>query len=183
RLAALVLVLAVGIFAQTTAATDPLPRKAGENARREQVAGADVIYDSLPTRTGFRVRRITTIPRHGEGKLPVLFMVGWLSCDSVEEPMTGDGFIELLHQLASRSGFATVRIDKPGTGDSQGDCSKLDFQNELIAYQDAFAATTSDARFDPQKIFLLGFSNGGGFAPLVAGDYKVRGVIVCSGWS
>ena len=99
------------------AQTDSLQRKAGANAPREQVPGADVIYDSVKTRTGYRVRRITTIPQNTTGKLPAVFMVGWLSCDSVEQPgMRSDGFAELMYEIASRSGFITVRIDKPGVG-------------------------------------------------------------------
>src|SRR5207237_1829793 len=83
--------------------TDSLQRKAGANAPREQVPGADVIYDSVKTRTGYRVRRITTIPQNTTGKLPTVFMVGWLSCDSVEQPeMRSDGFAELMYEIASR---------------------------------------------------------------------------------
>jgi len=35
---------------------------------------------------------------------------------------------------------------------------------------------------DPRRVYMLGFSNGGGFAPLVAGDAPVRGYMVFSGW-
>src|SRR5437762_2461402 len=77
--------------------TNSLPRKTGDNAPCEQVPGDDVIYDSVKTRAGYRVRRITTIPQNAIGKLPAVFMVGWLSCDSVEQPgMRSDGFAELM---------------------------------------------------------------------------------------
>jgi len=35
---------------------------------------------------------------------------------------------------------------------------------------------------DTSRIYVMGFSNGGGFAPLVAGDTPVRGYLVFSGW-
>ena len=132
------------------AQTDLLPRKTGANAPREQVPGADVIYDSVKTRAGYRVRRITTIPQNAIGKLPAVFMVGWLSCDSVEQPgMRSDGFAELMYEIASRSGFITVRIDKPGVGDSEGPpCAQADFQTELAAYQNAFEALSAMDRVD-----------------------------------
>src|SRR5438270_5459364 len=155
------------------AQADSLPRKTGANAPREQVPGADVIYDSVQTRAGYRVRRITTIPRNTTGKLPAVFMVGWLSCDSVEQApaMRGEGFAELMYEIASRSGFITVRIDKPGVGDSEGPaCGEADFQTELAAYRDAFDALSAMDRVDTSKIFVIGFSNGGGFAPLVVRD-------------
>src|SRR5205823_2738477 len=173
-------VIGISVSAQT----DSLPRKAGANAAREQVPGADVIYDSVQTRTGYRVRRITTIPQNATGKLPTVFMVGWLSCDSVEQPgMRSDGFAEQMYEIASRSGFITVRIDKPGVGDSEGPaCAHADFQTELAAYQDAFDALSAMDRVDTGKIFVIGFSNGGGFAPLVAQETPVRGYLVFSGW-
>ena len=166
------------------AQTVELPRKTSTNAPREQVPRADVIYDSVRTRAGYRLRRITTIPQNTTGKLPTLFMVGWLSCDSVEQPgMRSDGFAELMYEIASRSGFITVRIDKPGVGDSEGPaCAHADFQTELAAYQDAFDALSAMDRVDTSKIFIIGFSNGGGFAPLVARDRPVRGYLVFSGW-
>src|SRR5437870_1951947 len=162
------------------AQTDSLPRKAGVNAPREQVPGADVIYDSVRTRAGYRLRRITTIPQNTTGKLPTVFMVGCLSSDSLEQPgMRSDGFAELMYEIASRSGFITVRIDKPGVGDSEGPaCAQADFQTELAAYQDAFYALFAIDRVDTGKIFLVGFSNGGGFAPLVARDKPVHGYLV-----
>jgi alpha-beta hydrolase superfamily lysophospholipase len=107
-----------------------------------------------------------------------------LSCDSIEAPKgPEDGFTQLLFDLASRSGFATFRVDKPGVGESGGPkCEAADFQTELAAYRSAFAAMKDVDFIDPGRIYMLGFSNGGGFAPLVAGDTPVRGYMVFSGW-
>lgn len=148
----------------------------------EKIAATEVVYDSI-TSQGLKLRRIITYPQNANGKLPALFMVGWLSCDSAEQPRgTEDGFVELMHEIASRLGFITVRIDKPGVGDSEGDCSQTDFNTELRGYQDGFRSLGSLERIDPQRIFVIGFSNGGGFAPLVPGDAKVRGYLAISGW-
>ena len=184
RPSAAALVWAIAMAALGAVAQTELPRKTGANAPREQVPGADVIYDSVKTRAGYRLRRITTIPQNTTGKLPAVFMVGWLSCDSVEQPgMRSDGFADLMYEIASRSGYITVRIDKPGVGDSEGPASaQADFQTELAAYQDAFDALSARDRVDTSKIFIIGFSNGGGFAPLVARDRPVRGYLVFSGW-
>src|SRR5205085_11213332 len=102
------------------------------------------------------------------GKLRGVLVVGWLSCDAVERApaMRGERFAELMYEIASRSGFITVRIDKPGVGDSQGPaCGEADFQTELAAYRDAFDALAAMERVDSSKIFVIGLSNGGGFAP------------------
>jgi pimeloyl-ACP methyl ester carboxylesterase len=161
-----------------TATLQPLPR--------EQLKGVEPIYDSALTDLGFRVRTIITRPQNASGKLPAVFLVGWLSCDSVEYPSgpDDDGFGQLLHDVATQSGHVLVRMDKPGIGDSEGpSCSETDFQTELAAYRAAFRTLKRYDYVDPERIFILGLSNGGGFAPLVPQDEKVRGYIVAGGWS
>ena len=74
----LFLAIAMGLCAEE------LPRKA--KTPRETYPGADVIYDSITTPDGKRLRTIVTKPRDAKGKVPVIFVAGWLSCDSVEAP-------------------------------------------------------------------------------------------------
>jgi pimeloyl-ACP methyl ester carboxylesterase len=153
---------------------------------REQMQGVDTIYDSALTDLGFRVRTIVTRPRNATGKLPVVFLVGWLSCDSVEYPFGpgDDGFGQLLHDIATQSGHVLIRMDKPGIGDSMGpSCAETDFQTELAAYRAAFRTLKRYDFMDPEQLFILGLSNGGGFAPLVPQEEKVRGYVVAGGWS
>jgi len=151
---------------------------------REHIAGADSLMGMAQTPAGYPLRVFVTRPQNATGKLPVIFVAAWLSCDSTEEAKgPTDGFTQLLFDVAGRSGFATYRVDKPGTGDSGGPkCGDLDFATELQAYQSAFAAMQQLPFVDTSRIYLMGFSNGGGFAPLVAGDMPVRGYLVFSGW-
>jgi pimeloyl-ACP methyl ester carboxylesterase len=170
---------AASVLAQT-ANYGGLARK--NNLPLEKIPGTEVSYDSISSQS-HKLRRIVTYPENSTGKLPAIFMVGWLSCDSTEQPRgTEDGFVELIHEIAAQSGFITVRIDKPGVGDSEGDCSQTDLDTELAGYQDGFRSLASLDRVDPQRIFIIGFSNGGGFAPLVPRNAPVRGYLVFSGW-
>jgi pimeloyl-ACP methyl ester carboxylesterase len=106
-----------------------------------------------------------------------------LSCDSVEAPPgTTDASQLVLQSIARMPGFATVRMDKPGVGDSEGDCAATDFVTELADYRRAFDATRGYAFVDPERIFLFGLSNGGGFAPLVARGAAISGYVVDGGW-
>lgn len=153
---------------------------------REQLKGVDIIHDSVMTDLGFRLRLIITRPQNRPGKLPAVFLVGWLSCDSVEHPFGpgSDGFGHLLDDIATQSGLVLIRVDKPGVGDSEGpSCCDLDFQTELAGYRAGFQAVKRYDFVDPDRIFILGLSNGGGFAPLVPQNEKVRGYIVGGGWS
>lgn len=95
---------------------------------------------------------------------------------------TRDGFGIFMRRLIDESGYATVRMDKPGVGESQGDCSKADFQSEMEGWQAAFASLGKYDFIDQGRIFVVGLSNGGGFSPLAVGDHPVRGFVSAGSW-
>jgi pimeloyl-ACP methyl ester carboxylesterase len=164
---------------------EELPRKA--KTPRETYPGADVIYDSVTTPDGKRLRTIITKPRDSKGKVPVIFVAGWLSCDSVEAPAGAKDESGLVFRgLAQLPEFALFRLDKQGVGDSEGVCAETDFESELAGYRAAFRALKRYDFLDTKKIYLLGISNGGGIAPLVpesdSEQTQVRGYISVGGW-
>src|SRR5258708_37295884 len=159
---------------------------ATELARRsadEHYPGVDVVYDAVEAPDGKALRLILTRPHAADHALPTVFVAGWLSCDSVEAPPgTHDATARVFQALAQMPGFVTVRLDKPGVGDSQGSCAETDFTSELTGYRSAFRALSRYPVIDLQSVFLLGISNGGGFAPLVAEGAPVRGYVIDGGW-
>jgi pimeloyl-ACP methyl ester carboxylesterase len=74
-------------------------------------------------------------------------------------------------------------MDKAGVGDSEGDCAATDFNTELAAYRAAFRKMRSMDFVDPNRVFILGISNGAGYAPLVAEGAPVAGYVTIGGWS
>jgi pimeloyl-ACP methyl ester carboxylesterase len=162
----------------------PGPEGAGAPHPRERFENAEVLYDWAANSRGDRMRIFVTRPRSSGGRVPAIFFVGWLSCDSVEYPRgESDGFGAFLRRLIDRSGYATVRMDKPGVGESRGTpCSRSDFQGELEGYQAAFEAMGRYGFIDPDRIFVVGLSNGGGVAPLVTRGRRVRGFVSVGGW-
>ena len=162
-----------------------LPRKV--KTPRESYPNVDVIYDSVRTEDGKHLRTVITKPRTGNGKLPVIFVAGWLSCDSVEAPAdTKDESGLVFRGLAQFPGFVLFRVDKQGVGDSEGVCGENDFDSELAGYRAAFRALKNYDFIDTTKVYILGISNGGGFAPLVpetaTEQAQVRGYISVGGW-
>ena len=154
---------------------------------RESYPDADVIYGSVSGSKGEKLRTIITRPKNATGKLPVIFVAGWLSCDSVEAPNdTTDATSLVLRALAQLPGFCTVRVDKPGVGDSEGVCAETDFDTELAGYRAAFRSLAQQDFIDPDQVYLLGISNGGGFAPLIpeteAEQARIRGYVSVGGW-
>jgi len=152
----------------------------------ESWPGIRTVYGSALSPRGYRVRTIITRPADAGGRLPGIFLAPWLSCDSVEMPFGPgtDGMAGLLYALAKQSGYALMRVERPGLGDSEGPaCSETDFLTELDAYRAAFQSFRRSEFVDPDRIFILGLSNGGGYAPLVAGTEKVAGYVSIGGWA
>lgn len=164
------------------AQTSELPRRARAPAL-EVFENAAVELGSVRDANGNRLRTLLSVPRR-QGRLPAVFLAGWLSCDSVEVPATGgDGVARLLRQIITESDAIVLRVDKAGVGDSEGNCAATDFDTELSGYRAAFRALLAHPRVDPKRVVLLGISNGGGFSPLVAEDAPVAGFVSIGGWS
>jgi pimeloyl-ACP methyl ester carboxylesterase len=155
-----------------------------QTPNREQFRNADVLYDWVSNQRGERLRTFITRPKTASSRVPVIFFVGWLSCDSMEYPdaNTRDGFGIFLRRLIEVSDYATVRMDKPGVGESQGQCSKADFESEIQGWQAAFDSMSRYDFIDRDRIFVVGLSNGGGFSPLAARDHPVRGFVSAGSW-
>jgi len=173
----------------TAVAVTPFLCAGAAEPKREHFQNAQVLYGWAQDSRGERLRTFITRPNNARtnnatGKVPAIFFVGWLSCDSVEYPDadTKDGFGVLLRRLIEQSGYATLRMDKPGVGESEGDCSKADFTTELSGYQAAFDEMLKYDFIDPARVFVVGLSNGGGTGPLVPRQHPVRGYVAASSW-
>jgi alpha-beta hydrolase superfamily lysophospholipase len=167
-------------YATTTPCQSAAP---SSTPKREHFHNATITYDWVTNARGQKIRTFITQPKSAATKVPAIFFVGWLSCDSVEYPDgETDGFGSIFWRLIEQSGFATMRIDKPGVGESQGDCAKTDFETELSSYRAAFDSISKYPFIDQNAVFVIGISNGGGTAPLSAGQHPVRGYIAASSW-
>jgi pimeloyl-ACP methyl ester carboxylesterase len=177
--------IAFALILTATAWAEDLPRKS--KSARETYPNVDVIYDSVIAPDGNRLRTIITKPHDAKAKLPVIFVAGWLSCDSVEAPRdTKDATGLVFRELAQLPSFCLFRMDKQGVGDTEGNCEETDFESELGGYRAAFRALKNYDFIDSKRVYMLGISNGGGFAPLVPESQsehaQVRGYISLGGW-
>ena len=150
---------------------------------REHFRNAKITYDWVTNSPDQKIRTFVTKPKSATHAVPAIFFVGWLSCDSVEYPKgETDGFGAIFWRLIEQSGFATMRMDKPGVGESEGNCATTDFQTELASYRAAFDSLSKYSFIDQNSIFVVGLSNGGGTSPLSAGEHAVRGYVAASSW-
>ena len=149
----------------------------------ESHPGLDTVPGVLVTRDGTRLRTITTKPSGVVKPMPAILFVQWLSEGSIELPSSAeDGWSRMIRRVVRESGMVVMRTDKRGVGDSEGGpCSKLDYLTELSDHREAFDHLAQQGFVDPRRIVVFGASMGGNFAPLVALDRRVAGVIVWGG--
>jgi hypothetical protein len=143
--------------------------------RREAGEGYEVSYTALGD-PGRRRRVIITRPS-GRTPSPAVLLIGGIGCYSLDNPLTSaDPYLRILQGLTQR-GFVTMRVEKAGMGDSEGDCVTQDFAAELSGYVAGARLLKSLPYVDSSRVFLLGHSIGGIADPLVAEQVSVRGII------
>lgn len=124
-------------------------------------------------------RTLLTRPPNSTARVPGVLIMGGIGCYSIDDAADPqDAYMRLAHDL-SRAGFATMRIEKSGVGDSQGPpCPTVDFEAEERSYIAAFDALSSDPHVDPSRVYLFGHSIGSIEAPQLTLTQHVAGVIV-----
>ncbi len=139
----------------------------------EKVSGVDTHYGSVEVEPGLRLRSLIAHRSGLDTPLHPLLFTQWVSCGSVELK-SGDG--GKMGMIARESGLALVRVDRAGSGDSQGPvCGELDYDTEVQHYISAFEELLKDPRIDSSKVYLLGESLGSTTAPLVANALQNKG--------
>lgn len=106
---------------------------------------------------------------------PAVFFIQGLGCFSMENLTIYAPFVMDFTQ----QGFVTLRVDKPGCGDSQGaPCLDSDFEDVVDGYRQALAALRQYDFVDRDRIFIFGHSMGGIIGPILADETPVRGIAV-----
>ncbi|MBE1299336.1 MAG: PDZ domain-containing protein [Alteromonadaceae bacterium] len=159
-----------GVVSQTDVTFEPAPK--------ESYSGLEVDYDFFVNDFNIKQRSIITYPSNTSTKLPAIFIVGGLSCSSMEYlPGRKSNFVRSVRNLIEQSGMLVKRIEKPGVGDSEGDCSKTDFHVELNGIEVALQQLLKHPLVDSNRVIVYGSSMGSALAPYLANKYKLNGII------
>ena len=116
---------------------------------------------------GFELEGTLTVPA-SQGTFPVAILISGSGPQDRDESLMGHKPFWVLSDYLTRQGIAVLRYDDRGVGNSGGDFSTattLDFVTDVEAAIQ-FLRTRSD--IDSQSIGLIGHSEGGLIAPIVA---------------
>ena len=140
---------------------------------------------TVPTPAGFTLGGTLTLPRNRAGRIPAVVTITGSGLEDRDEAIPGVNGYRPFYQLADtlgRRGIAVLRLDDRGFGASKGDAANAtsrDFANDVRA---ALAYLRTRPEIDPARLFLVGHSEGGLIAPMVAAsDPTLRGIVLMAG--
>jgi len=122
-----------------------------------------------------------TMP-NGKGKFPAVVLVSGSGPQNRDEELFGHKPFLLIADYLTKNGYAVLRFDDRGVAKSEGDFSKatvFDFTSDTKA---AVNYLKTVKEIDSKKIGVLGHSEGGDVAQIIAAeDYSVNFIILMAG--
>ena len=139
----------------------------------------EVEYDNAAA--GVHLAGTLTLPP-GEGPHPVALLITGSGAQDRDETIMGHKPFAVIADRLTREGVAVLRVDDRGVGGTsrgEADPTSEDFAGDVLAGVEFLA---KDPRIDPKRIGLIGHSEGGAIAPLVASkSKKVAFVVMLAG--
>lgn len=139
----------------------------------------------VPTRAGFTLAGTLTLPRERPARVPALVTItGSGGQDRDEEIPLVPGYrpFRQLADTLGRAGIAVLRMDDRGVGGSGGlgtDPTTADLAQDIVA---GLEWLRQRPEIDPERIALIGHSEGGMIAPMLAAQGQpVRAIVVMAG--
>jgi hypothetical protein len=125
----------------------------------------EAIYENK--KAGVKLAGTLTLPYSG-GPFPAVLLISGSGAQDRDETILGHKPFLVLADYLTRRGIAVLRVDDRGIGGSTGDLSQAtskDFAGDVLAGIDYLKGRKE---IDPNKIGLIGHSEGGLIAPMVA---------------
>ncbi len=143
----------------------PKPARPQEPKRPYPYLDEEVTYPN--TKAGFTLAGTLTMPRTGQ-PFPAVILITGSGQQDRDETVFGHRPFLVLADYLTRQGIAVLRVDDRGFGGSQGDAAQAtsaDFAQDVLA---GVAYLKTRKEIDPKRIGLIGHSEGGIIAPMVA---------------
>lgn len=145
--------------------------------RPDYSAPADAPYTAedvtIPTPAGHTLAGTLTLPKGAAGRVPAVVMISGSGLQDRDSGILGVTGYRLFRQIAdslTRRGIAVLRLDDRGWGASGGDPSRATTADLADDTRAAVAWLRGRAEVDPARVGLVGHSEGGIIAPMIAAD-------------
>ena len=140
----------------------------------------DLVFAN-PSAKGVKLSGTLTLPK-GPGPFPAVVLIAGSGPQARDENLLGHKVFLVLADGLTRQGLAVLRYDKRGIGRSSGDAfaaTTADFASDAAA---AVACLRSRPDVDPRRVGLIGHSEGGEIAPMVAAkDPSLAFIVMMAG--
>lgn len=144
---------------------------------REVLPNVATTYGSFMTEDGVRLRSLVTTPADGDASHPGILILQGHVAESVE--VGGYNVPRELAVRLGRHGYAAMRYDRRGIGDSEGETYlDTDWTTEVMDAESALAHLAESEGVDASRLYILGTGLGATVAASVAERHpEVKGVI------
>lgn len=139
----------------------------------------DVIFKNK--QEGIRLAGTLTLPQK-DGIFPAVILISGSGPQNRDEALAGHKPFLILADYLTKNGIAVLRYDDRGTALSEGNFNEATSLDLATDVESALAYLKTRKEINTQKIGLVGHSEGGLIAPLVAADSKdVAFIIMLAG--
>ncbi|MTI67423.1 MAG: alpha/beta hydrolase [Firmicutes bacterium] len=131
----------------------------------------------------YNLKGSLTIPKSKENKYPAVLIIqgsGDLDRDGNKKKLKLDIYKNLAN-IISKEGFATLRYDKRGCGESEGNYFETGFWDLVDDAEKALTFLKNHPKIDKDNIIIIGHSEGAIIAPTLYQRQRFNGLILLSG--
>lgn len=135
----------------------------------------EVSYDNAQDQT--HLAGTLTLPR-GAGPFPAVLLITGSGTQDRDETIFGHKPFFVLADRLTKNGVAVLRVDDPGAGGSTGDVENATIEVHARDAEAGLAFLATQPQVDPKRLGLIGHSEGGIIAAVVASRSKDVGFVV-----
>lgn len=157
------------------AITKEIAKRPQEPTKPYQYYSEEVTFQN--TKANISLSGTLTLPKK-EGNFPVVILITGSGPQNRDEELAGHKPFLVISDYLTKNGIGVLRYDDRGVGQSKGDfktATSVDFATDV---ESAIAYLKTRKEINPKKIGLIGHSEGGTIAPIVASKSKDVSYIV-----
>lgn len=136
----------------------------------------------VPTPQGHILAGTLTLPRNIKGRVPAVVLITGSSRNNRNNGNLPSVPFRQIADALSRQGIAVIRVDDRGVGGSTGDAATATTFDEADDIRSVLRYLRQRRDIDSKRLGLVGWSEGGIIAPMIAAtDPTLRGIVLMAG--